>query len=61
MKKENKKEKDIKKDNNKDKGIVKQLGEQIKLQLDYRTMIVLRSKDALAMWMSKYPDAKIIA
>lgn len=56
MKKEIKKE--VKKEN---KGIVKQLGEQIKLQLDYRTMIVLRSKDALAMWMSKYPDAKVIA
>ncbi|HEV7232199.1 MAG TPA: hypothetical protein VGO45_12760 [Bacteroidia bacterium] len=59
MKKEIKKEvKEVKKEN---KGIVKQLGEQIKLQLDYRTMIVLRSKDALAMWMSKYPDAKVIA
>jgi hypothetical protein len=52
MKKEVKKEQ---------KGLVKQLGDQIKLQLDYRTTIVLRSKAALAMWMSKYPDAKVIA
>ncbi len=50
--------KEIKKET---KGIVKQLGEQIKLQLDYRTMIIVRSKAAVAMWMNKYPDAKVIA
>jgi hypothetical protein len=43
------------------KGIVSQLGEQIKLQLDYRTMIYVRSKESLKMWMSKYPNARVIA
>jgi hypothetical protein len=43
------------------KGIVSQLGDQIKLQLDYRTMIYVRSKESLKMWMSKYPNARIIA
>jgi hypothetical protein len=56
MKKEIKKE--VKKEN---KGIVKHLGEQIKMQLDYRTMIIVRSKEAVALWMTKYPNAKIIA
>jgi hypothetical protein len=56
MKKELKKE--VKKET---KGIVKQLGEQIKLQLDYRTTIIVRSKEAVALWMSKYPNAKVIA
>jgi hypothetical protein len=54
--------KEIKKEAKKEtKGIVKQLGEQIKLQLDYRTMIIVRSKAAVALWMTKYPNAKVIA
>ncbi|HLG03196.1 MAG TPA: hypothetical protein VI731_06350 [Bacteroidia bacterium] len=33
----------------------------IKLKVDYRTTIVVRSQKALEMWMGKYPNAKIVA
>lgn len=36
-------------------------GKVIKLQLDYRTTIVVRTQKALDMWMTKYPNAKIVA
>ncbi|HEU4716610.1 MAG TPA: hypothetical protein VFU15_02205 [Bacteroidia bacterium] len=36
-------------------------GDVIKLQVDYRTTIVVRSQRALEMWMEKYPNAKIVA
>ncbi|MBI3509774.1 MAG: hypothetical protein HY064_03855 [Bacteroidetes bacterium] len=35
-------------------------GNVIKLQVDYRTTISVRSKEALDMWMKKYPNAKVI-
>ncbi|HEU4716611.1 MAG TPA: hypothetical protein VFU15_02210 [Bacteroidia bacterium] len=35
-------------------------GDRIKLRIDYRTVIVVRSQEALAMWMSKFPAAQII-
>ena len=35
--------------------------ESIKVQLDSRTIIFVRSKGALKSWMSRYPKAKIIA
>lgn len=35
-------------------------GARIKLQVDYRTIIVVRTQEALDMWMGKYPAAKII-
>lgn len=35
-------------------------GARIKLQLDYRTVITVRTKEAMNMWMEKYPGAKII-
>ncbi|MFL5754336.1 MAG: hypothetical protein ACJ76F_13075 [Bacteroidia bacterium] len=28
-----------------------------KLRIDYRTVITVRSKEALKMWKEKYPDA----
>lgn len=31
-----------------------------KLRLDYKTVITVRSKDALEMWMKKYPNAKLV-
>ncbi|MEW6469845.1 MAG: hypothetical protein AB1458_13035 [Bacteroidota bacterium] len=43
------------------KSVVKSLGERIKVRLDSKTIIILRSKQALKMWLSKYPDAKVIA
>jgi hypothetical protein len=36
-------------------------GKVIKLQVDYRTTIIVRSQKALEMWMGKYPNAKIVA
>ena len=33
----------------------------IKLQIDYRTVIMVKSKKALEMWMGKYPNAKVVA
>lgn len=33
----------------------------IKLQVDYRTVIMVKSKKALEMWMEKYPNAKVVA
>ena len=35
--------------------------ERIKVQLDARTIIFLRSKNALKMWLLKYPGAKVLA
>ena len=43
------------------KSVVKSLGDLIKVQLDARTIIFVRSKQALKMWLSKYPAAKIMA
>jgi hypothetical protein len=36
-------------------------GKVIKLQVDYRTVISVKSQSALQMWMKKYPNAKIVA
>jgi hypothetical protein len=44
----------------KEKSPVKAAGEKIKVQLDYRTIIFLRNKNALKFWMSRYPNARII-
>ncbi len=33
----------------------------IKLQVDYRTVIMVKSQKALEMWMGKYPNAKVVA
>lgn len=33
----------------------------IKLQVDYRTVIMVKSQKALEMWMVKYPNAKVVA
>ncbi len=35
-------------------------GQLIKLRIDYRTIITVRSKEALKMWKQKYPQAVII-
>jgi hypothetical protein len=36
-------------------------GKVYKLQVDYRTIISVKSQSALDMWMKKYPNAKIVA
>jgi hypothetical protein len=36
-------------------------GKIMKLQVDYRTTIVVRTQKALEMWMEKYPNAKVVA
>jgi hypothetical protein len=33
---------------------------RIKVQLDYRTIITVKSRSAVDMWLSKYPEAKIL-
>lgn len=33
---------------------------RIKVQLDYRTIITVRSPQALDMWLAKYPEAKVL-
>ena len=35
-------------------------GPLVKLRIDYRTIITVRSKEALKMWKQKYPQAVII-
>jgi hypothetical protein len=35
-------------------------GERIKVQLDYRTIIFLKSKASLKSWLARYPKARII-
>lgn len=32
----------------------------IRLQVDHKTVIVLRSKKSLDMWMQRYPNARIV-
>ncbi len=32
----------------------------IKVQLDYRTIITLKTKNALNFWLNKYPEAKVL-
>ena len=36
-------------------------GKIIKLQVDSRTIILVRNEKALEMWMSRYPKAKVVA
>ena len=36
-------------------------GKVIKLQVDYRTIISVKTQSALEMWMKKYPNAKVVA
>ncbi|HTF03701.1 MAG TPA: hypothetical protein VK826_06720 [Bacteroidia bacterium] len=37
------------------------IGERIKLQINSRTIVIVRTKEALKMWMTRHPEAKIIA
>ena len=43
------------------KSAIEYIGERIKVQLDAKTILFVRSKQALKMWLSKYPGAKVIA
>jgi hypothetical protein len=38
-----------------------QPGNRIKLRLNQRTIIVVRTQEALQMWMQKFPTAQIIS
>ena len=46
------------------KKLKKQLGEisadLIKVQLDHKTIIYVKSKAALQSWLSRYPNARIL-
>lgn len=33
---------------------------RIKLRIDHKTIITVRTKQAMNMWMEKYPDAQVI-
>lgn len=35
--------------------------DRFKLQLDYKTIIVVRGKEAVDRWLSKFPNAKLLA
>lgn len=37
------------------------LTERIKLQIDSRTIVIVKTKEALKMWMNRHPTARIIA
>ena len=37
------------------------LGERIKLQINRNTIVIVKTKEALKMWMTRHPDAKIIS
>ncbi|HET6226317.1 MAG TPA: hypothetical protein VFF27_08565 [Bacteroidia bacterium] len=34
---------------------------KIKIQLDYKTTIIVRTENALESWLSKFPEAKVIS
>ncbi|MCU0435142.1 MAG: hypothetical protein MUC87_16920 [Bacteroidia bacterium] len=36
-------------------------GETIKLRVDNKTTIVVRTQKALEMWMERYPQAQVVA
>ena len=35
--------------------------DRFKLQLDYKTIIVVRGKEAVQRWLSRFPNAKLMA
>lgn len=35
--------------------------EKVKLKLDSKTIVVVKTKEALKMWMTRHPGAQIIA
>jgi hypothetical protein len=43
------------------KAIVDDNRPKIKIQLDYKTTIEVRTKNALESWLHKFPDAKVIS
>jgi len=40
---------------------IEYIGKRIKVQLDAKTILFVRSKQALKMWLTKYPGAKVVA
>lgn len=35
-------------------------GEKFKLQINSRTIVIVKTKEALKVWMTRHPEAKII-
>ena len=35
--------------------------ERCKLQIDSRTIVIVKTKEALKMWMEKHPNARMVA
>lgn len=50
----------MRKPNNIPKQIIT-IGEKIKLQINRNTIVIVKTKEALKMWMSRHPEAKIIS
>ncbi len=46
--------------NNKIQKQVVSLGEKFKLQINSRTIVIVKTKQALEMWMTRHPEAKLI-
>jgi hypothetical protein len=42
------------------KSAIAKIGQAIKLKVDARTTIIVRSKEALKMWLGKYPKAVVV-
>jgi hypothetical protein len=51
----------MKKADNNDPKKKPSLGERIKLQINRNTIVIVKTKEALKMWMSRHPEAKIIS
>lgn len=43
------------------KAIIDDNRPKIKIQLDYKTTIIVRTKNALESWLLKFPEAKVIS
>jgi hypothetical protein len=43
------------------KAIIDDNRPKIKIQLDYKTTIIVRTKNALESWLHKFPEAKVIS
>lgn len=50
----------MKKNDNKTKKNLS-LGQKIKLKIDSRTIVIVKTKEALKMWMNRHPSAQVIA
>ncbi len=43
------------------KKIISEAPKKIKLQLDYKTFIIVNKMSSVKMWMQKFPDARVLS